>query len=313
MIEAETLARGLVDRVRSAVLDADEAVELLVACFIAGGHALIEDRPGVGKTTLAKALAAASGLGFARLQCTPDIMPSDVTGNLVLEGGELRFRPGPVFCQLLLADEINRASPRTQSSLLEAMEERQVTIDDRSRPLPKPFMVVATQNPVEYQGTFPLPEAQLDRFMMRLGLGYPGPDAERVVATGGAAAPGSMVPVCDAESALALQAAADAVVVAKEIADYAVALCSATRSDSRLLLGASPRATRDLVRASKALALVRGRRFVVPDDLKTLAAPIMAHRLVRGSEARIAGLSAEAIVAEIVNDAYVPAIGSVVA
>ncbi len=299
------------DALGTVILGKREAVEKLLACFLAGGHALIEDLPGVGKTTLAKALARVLGLEFGRIQCTPDLMPSDVTGNLVLDrqSGAFAFRPGPVFKNLLLADEINRTSPKTQSSLLEAMEERQVTVDDRSYALPQPFMVIATQNPVEFQGTFPLPEAQLDRFMMRLSLGYPEPAAELNIAADRHALPEDLAPIGEPASIAALRAAARAVSISEEVLGYAVGICAATRTDARLLLGASPRASRDLARAARALALLRGRDYVLPDDIKELAPALLCHRLVSSAEARMEGRSAAAILGDILQRAYVPAVG----
>ncbi len=299
------------DALDTVILGKRGAIEKLLACFLAGGHALIEDLPGVGKTTLAKALARVLGLEFGRIQCTPDLMPSDVTGNLVLDRatGSLSFRPGPVFKNLLLADEINRTSPKTQSSLLEAMEERQVTVDDRSYALPRPFMVIATQNPVEFQGTFPLPEAQLDRFMMRLSLGYPEPGAELNIAADRHASPEDLAPIGDEAAIAALFAAVGSVALSDEVLGYAVGICAATRKDERLILGASPRASRDLARAARALALLRGRDYALPDDIKELAPDLLCHRLVSSAEARMEGKGAAAILGDIVRRAYVPAVG----
>ena len=250
------------------------------------GHVLVEDVPGVGKTTLARALARSLDCSFARIQLTPDVLPSDVTGVSVFDQrtSEFAFRPGPVFANIVLADELNRASPRTQSSLLECMQERQVTVDGVARPLAAPFFVIATQNPIEQDGTFPLPEAQLDRFALRLALGYPEPGAEARMLADQTAPAGSpletLAPVADAAELIAAVHACRTVHVAPSLHDYVVALCGATREDPRLALGASPRAGVTLVRLARAHALVRGRDHVLPDDVKELAPDALAHRLL---------------------------------
>jgi len=288
----------------------DETLRLVVLCLVAQGHAIIEDFPGVGKTMLAKALARSLDCSFSRLQFTPDLLPSDVTGVNVFnqQQNEFEFRPGPVFANLLLVDEVNRASPKTQAALLECMEERQVSVDGVTYPLEPPFMVLATQNPIEYEGTYPLPEAQLDRFTMRLSLGYP-PLAEeaRMLDEQTNAPPLDSLPaVADRADALRLAEAARAVYVEESLGRYVVALLRQTRNDSRLYLGASPRAGIALLRVAKALALAEGREFVTPDDVKEVAAPVLAHRLILAPEARSAALGPDELVADALARTPVP-------
>src|SRR5579862_2342834 len=296
------LIKTIADNLGRVVHAPDETLRLIVLCLVAEGHAIIEDFPGVGKTMLAKALARSLDCHFARLQFTPDLLPSDVTGVNVFnqQRNEFEFRPGPVFANLLLVDEVNRASPKTQAALLECMEERQVSVDGVTYLLEPPFMVMATQNPIEYEGTYPLPEAQLDRFTMRLSLGYP-PLAEeaRMLDEQTSAPPlDSLQAVAGAADVLQLVVAAREIYVEESIGRYVVAVLRQTRSDPRLYLGASPRAGIALLRVAKARALADGRDYLVPDDLKAVAESVLSHRLILGPEARSAGLGGAAIVAE---------------
>jgi MoxR-like ATPase len=270
---------------------------------------LIEDVPGIGKTTLARGLARSIGGSFRRLQCTPDLLPSDVTGVSVFDqrSADFIFRPGPLFANVVLADEINRATPRTQSAVLEAMQEAQVSVDGVTRALPRPFVVLATQNPVELEGTFPLPEAQLDRFLMRLSLGYPSEaDEEALVELGAAGAAEVLQPVASCEDILAAIEQSGRVRVHEDVRRYLVKVTRATREDPDVRLGASPRATLALHRAAQAWAAMQGRDFVVPDDIKRLAVPVLAHRLIASLEARLRGRDAAAIIASILETVPVP-------
>ena len=305
-VAVEDSARAItriVGNLQRVVHASEETLRLVVLCLIAEGHLIIEDLPGVGKTTLAKALSRSIDVHFSRMQFTPDLLPSDVTGVNVFSQAtnEFEFRPGPVFANLLLVDEINRASPKTQSALLECMQERQVTIDGVTYAIPAPFMVIATQNPIEYEGTYPLPEAQLDRFAMRVAIGYPTLTAEaRMLDEQTSGTPlDELEPVTNGEEVLALVNDAQSTFVEESVNRYVVALLRHTRGDSRLYLGGSPRAGISLVRVAKAMALADGRDFLSPDDIKTVAEPVLAHRLIVAPEARAAGTSS----AELVRDA----------
>ncbi|HET9614166.1 MAG TPA: MoxR family ATPase [Candidatus Limnocylindrales bacterium] len=292
--------------VARAVVGADEPLRLIVTALLADGHVLVEDVPGTGKTLLARATARALGLETNRIQGTPDLLPADVTGSSIYEAGSLRFAPGPVFTNILLVDEINRATPRTQSALLEAMQERQVSVEGSTRPLPDPFIVLATQNPVEFEGTFALPQAQLDRFLLRVAVGYPDEDGERAIARRhqAEAEPLEAVqPVIDPAGLLALREAVRQIHVADEVEAYVVAIVRATRTSPDLQLGASPRATVALYRAAQAAAALDGRSWVMPDDVKAIAGPVLGHRLVVDLDRSLRGLSAgtalEAILASV--------------
>jgi MoxR-like ATPase len=281
--EATRLSKSLVANVGSVLLGKEDVAELAVVCLLARGHLLIEDVPGVGKTTLARALAASLGLELRRLQCTSDLMPSDVTGGSVYDAKSqsFSFRPGPVFTQVLLADEINRTTPKTQSALLEAMDEGQVSVDGVTHPLPRPFFVVATQNPEEFHGTYPLPESQLDRFLLRLQIGHPPPDVEKaILRSRGATDPvAALSAVAGSEALSRAQDTVHRVHLADVVIDYLHALVAGTRTSKLLAYGASTRAALALARAVKARALVLGRTHVTPDDVKALALPALAHRV----------------------------------
>jgi MoxR-like ATPase len=301
---------ALAGNIERVVIGKREVVELALVCLLAGGHLLVEDVPGVGKTTLARSLTASLGASWQRVQFTPDLLPSDITGVTVYNQatGAFEFHPGPVFANVVLGDEINRASPKTQSALLEVMEERAVTVDGRRRPVPSPFMVIATQNPVDADGTYALPEAQLDRFLMRIAIGYPAPDAEMAILTGtppGRALEALPAVAATAELAELIEVAARAHVAA-EIARYVIRIVAATRSRPDLRLGASPRASLGLLAAARVRAMAAGRGYVVPDDVRALAGPVLAHRLLLTAEAELQGRTGASIMAEVLAGVPVP-------
>ncbi|KJL32660.1 AAA family ATPase [Microbacterium azadirachtae] len=305
-----TAARVL-DGVRTAVVGMDEPLTLALATILAGGHVLFEDVPGLGKTLAARSLAAALGLEFRRLQCTPDMLPGDVTGSFVYapDSGDFRFRPGPIFTGLLLADEINRTTPKTQSAMLEAMAERQVTVEGHRYPLPEPFHVIATSNPIEYEGTYALPEAQLDRFMVRLAVGYPEPEDEAGIVEQRIRRQREHTDVdavIDATELIALQAAVERIHVDDDLIRYAVHLVRGTRTATNVAVGASPRGSQALILLARAVAAIEGRGYVRPDDVKRIAIPVLAHRLTLTPQAWAQGVDPAGVVSAVVNTTPVP-------
>ena len=313
MLEQSThtaVAQRIVDNVSKVIVGKRAVIEQALAALIAQGHILVEDVPGVGKTMLAKSLSISIGCNFKRIQFTPDLLPSDVAGISVYNQatGEFQFRPGPIMAQVVLADEINRATPKTQSALLEAMEELQVTVDGVTHHLEHPFVVVATQNPIEYEGTFPLPEAQLDRFLMRISLGYPDFEEElAVIEQQEQEHPiDSLEAVANPKDVIGLQQAAKDVYVDRAVREYIVNLTGATRNHRDVALGASPRASLGLFRAARAMALVLDRDYVIPDDIKMLAAPVTAHRIILSPSARMRGVRSTDLVSDLLNTLTVP-------
>ena len=308
--QARDIARRITENVKLVIVGKDEAIELGLIAMICQGHVLIEDVPGVGKTMLARSLARSTSSTFRRIQFTPDLLPSDVTGVSIFnqKTSEFEFKPGPIISQMVLADEINRATPKTQSALLEAMEERQVTVEGVTHILPRPFTVMATQNPVEYEGTFPLPEAQLDRFLLMITLGYPTTDEElRIISNQQTAHPiDSLKPVVTSEEIVLMQDASREVFVDELVKEFLVAIVEATRRDEDVSLGCSPRGSISLFRSGQALALVRGRDFVLPDDIKELAEAVLSHRMIVSAAARMRGVRGSDVVRGIVDRVPVP-------
>ena len=304
------IARRIIDNVSRVIVGKRPVIEQALAALVAQGHLLVEDVPGVGKTMLAKSLSTSIGCTFRRIQFTPDLLPSDVSGISVYsqQSGEFQFRPGPIMSQVVLADEINRATPKTQSALLEAMEELQVTVDGDTHLLEHPFIVMATQNPIEYEGTFPLPEAQLDRFLMRISLGYPDFNEElAVIEIQETAHPiDTLEAVAKPEDVIAMQEASREIYVDQVVRQYIVSLVEATRDHRDVALGASPRASLGLFRASRAMALVQDRDYVIPDDIKALAASVIGHRLILSASARMRGVRSADVVDDLLNQVAVP-------
>ncbi len=308
--EIQVLAQALRTNVAQVIIGKNDVIDLLLVALLSDGHVLLEDVPGMGKTVMAKALARSLGATFQRVQGTPDLLPTDITGVSYFDQrkGEFVFRPGPIFAQILLVDEINRATPRTQSALLEAMAERQVTIERETMPLPRPHLVLATQNPIELEGTFPLPEAQLDRFLLRVRIGYPSEDEEQAILHRFKSAEPleSLQPVASAEQVLTAQRMIRQVQWQPEVERYLLAIVRATREHPAINLGVSPRGTLALYRTSEAYAAMQGRDFVQPDDVKRLAPSVLAHRLLVTTRSRLRGNASEAIITEIVEAIPVP-------
>jgi MoxR-like ATPase len=311
--EVARIGESVLTEVRTVAVGMDDTLRIALATILAGGHVLFEDVPGLGKTLAARSLATALGLDFGRLQCTPDLLPSDITGSYVYDPAESRFvfRPGPIFTGLLLADEINRTAPKTQSALLEAMAERQVTVEGTSFPLEQPFHVMATSNPVEYEGTYPLPEAQLDRFMVRLAVGYPDRDAEidilgRRVARRAEAAP--VDSVVEAETVLAMQAGVESVDVDRDLIGYCVDLATATRAHPAVEVGVSPRGAQSLMLVARGLAVLAGRDYVTPEDVKEAGVPALAHRITLTPQSWAGGVDPRTVVATLLEQVAGPTV-----
>ena len=310
MNDIRAFAEGIIENVEKVIVGKRQSIELSVIGLLCQGHLLIEDVPGVGKTMLARSLAKSIGCEFKRIQFTPDMLPSDITGVSIYNQAiqDFEFRPGPIMAQVVLADEINRATPKTQSALLEAMQEKQVTVDGITHDLPEPFMVFATQNPIEYEGTFRLPEAQLDRFLLRIKLGYPQIENEIDILDlqqfGHPLI--ELKTIASTSDVIAAQQAIQSVHIAPEVKRYVVEIASHTRQHPEVYLGASPRGSLALYRASQVLAALRGRDYVLPDDIKTLAVPTLSHRIILGPGARLKNLTADDIVTEVISDLLVP-------
>lgn len=303
--------KEVVQEVEKVILGKTEVIKMALSAMLGGGHVLLEDVPGVAKTILVRSLAQASGCSFVRIQCTPDLLPSDVVGVSIFnqKTQEFEFRPGPIFTQIVVADEINRATPRTQSALLEAMAEGRVSMDGKTRTLEQPFIVFATQNPVEHEGTYPLPEAQLDRFMLKLSIGYPNfmDERELLERTRLAHPIDSVKSVTNAETILKMQATVREVFVHEKVREYMLRIVSRTRDSVHLSLGASPRASMALFRAAQAYTAVQGRGYVIPDDVKTLAHPVLEHRLILNPESRLRRVTRESVLRAIIDEVPVPA------
>jgi MoxR-like ATPase len=312
LIPSKQLLSQVRDNIRKIIIGKDDVIELVLVALICEGHVLIEDVPGVGKTSLISALARSVGLGFRRVQFTPDVLPSDITGFSILnmKSGEFEYRQGIVMSNIVLADEINRTSPKTQSSLLEAMEERRVTVDGKTYDVPRPFMVLATQNPIEYVGTYPLPEAQLDRFLLRIAMGYPSQkDEVEILGRFSVGDPREALDaVCTPEDISKLQKAALEVQCAGSVREYIVRIAAQTRKSEHLSLGVSPRGSIFLMKASQACAVLQGRNFVAPDDVQKMAVPVLSHRIIVRPEARLTGMTAERVLKSILNSVDVPVI-----
>jgi MoxR-like ATPase len=314
MVEITGTAKKIIGNVEQVIVGKRQQIILSLVAWFSEGHILLEDVPGVAKTMLARALAASVGCSFKRIQCTPDLLPTDVTGVSVFnqKTTEFEFRPGPIFAQIVLADEINRATPRTQAALLEAMAEGRVTVDGQTHALVPPFLVIGTQNPIDHEGTFPLPEAQLDRFLMRFSLGYPTPEEEiKMLDMLRQMHPLSQLkPVTTAEELIACQRAVREVHVDEKIRRYIVEIIQGTRQNEDLALGASPRASLALFRASQAMAAMLGRNYVLPDDIKRVATAILTHRVILRPESRLRKITAAAVIEEAIKDVRVPIIGA---
>ena len=310
MHHSNAVLSALKQNIAQVVVGKDDVVELLLTALLCEGHILIEDVPGVGKTTLCSALARSLSCSFKRIQFTPDITPSDITGfNMPSLTGEMQFRPGSIFSQIVLADEINRTSPKTQSALLEVMEEKQITVDGVTYPLSRPFMVLATQNPVDFVGTYPLPEAQMDRFFMRISIGYPSMEDEMEILNRycGATAPMHQISaVCSSEDILSMQQQVKNTYASPEVRAYVAAICAATRDSADLTLGASTRAAIALIRAAQGNALLCSRDYIIPEDVQRMAAPVLCHRFVLSAEARMRGLSEEQVLSSILASVRIP-------